>query len=233
MPNWVRNKIETDNETLSKIKAECTREDENGNIVFDFNSVIPMPEGLKEVVAGGYTEDGLTIVLAEMAKEDVARFKYVSAVFRTLFYRNETAKFMFSGAFRKLNEADEMASTLRKMGKYDEAVAIGRKAIENVFSAGNVCWYDWAIEYWGTKWNVSSTEWEDGCIGFDTAWNEPANLIAKLSERYPNAEFVHSFADEDIGRNVGLVVYKGGKIIAKFEPASDSDATKFAEKLWN
>ena len=72
-------------------------------------------------------------------------------------------------------------------------------------------WYDWCVENWGTKWDVSETfEDENGYICFDTAWSTPIELICKLSERYTDLTFEISFADEDLGSNCGLYLFKNG-----------------------
>lgn len=73
-------------------------------------------------------------------------------------------------------------------------------------------WYDWSIENWGTKWDVSETyEDEEGYICFDTAWSTPIELISTLSEKYPNLSFEVQFADEDLGQNTGLYILANGK----------------------
>jgi hypothetical protein len=72
-------------------------------------------------------------------------------------------------------------------------------------------WYDWSVENWGTKWDVSEThEDENGYICFDTAWSTPVELICFLSEKYTNLSFEVKFADEDIGNNCGTYTFNNG-----------------------
>jgi hypothetical protein len=55
-------------------------------------------------------------------------------------------------------------------------------------------WYDWSIQNWGTKWDVSEThEDENGYICFDTAWSTPIE-----------------YADEDLGNNCGMYKLSNG-----------------------
>ena len=54
-------------------------------------------------------------------------------------------------------------------------------------------WYDWSVENWGTKWDAGDTyEDDEGYICFDTAWSTPHELMATLSEKYPELIFVLS-----------------------------------------
>ena len=73
-------------------------------------------------------------------------------------------------------------------------------------------WYDWSVENWGTKWDVSDTFEDEECnICFDTAWSTPYVLICKLSERYPKLTFEVKYADEDLGNNCGQYFLKNGE----------------------
>lgn len=78
-------------------------------------------------------------------------------------------------------------------------------------------WYDWSIEHWDTKWNAYGfqdfPEPDDNEIVFNTAWSAPTPILQKLSQMYPDALFEHSWADEDIGANLGIAEYKGGKVL--------------------
>jgi hypothetical protein len=79
-------------------------------------------------------------------------------------------------------------------------------------------WYDWCVENWGTKWEISeSYEDENGFICFDTAWSTPATALVKLSEQYPGLSFEVEYADEDLGGNCGrYVLQSGGEL--EYEP---------------
>ena len=72
-------------------------------------------------------------------------------------------------------------------------------------------WYDWSVENWGTKWDVSETfEDELGFICFDTAWSTPVEILKVLSERYPDLIFEVQYADENLGDNCGIYSIKNG-----------------------
>ena len=72
-------------------------------------------------------------------------------------------------------------------------------------------WYDWSVDHWGTKWDVSDTfEDEDGYICFDTAWSTPHLIISKLSEMYQELTFEVQYADESLGYNCGIYFFHQG-----------------------
>lgn len=52
---------------------------------------------------------------------------------------------------------------------------------------------------------------DDGCV-FDTAWRHPFPLIDKLSKMYPEEVIEVTFADEDIGYNLGQYTIRNGNV---------------------
>ena len=88
---------------------------------------------------------------------------------------------------------------------------------------GTASWYDWALKNWGTKWGAYShcNGCEESVFSFQTAWSHPEALMRKLSQKYPDAIFVCTFADEDIGSNCGAVAYLNGE--AHIENAEDEN----------
>jgi hypothetical protein len=73
---------------------------------------------------------------------------------------------------------------------------------ENYRKYGAYDWYDWAMKYWGVKWDLSDVTWvevelpdpgdakptDDATftINFDTAWGPPDMFYHFLSYNYPN-----------------------------------------------
>lgn len=48
---------------------------------------------------------------------------------------------------------------------------------------------------------------------FLTAWNSVPDIVAALSRKYPDQTITYRWADEDIGQNVGEMVFRDGKCI--------------------
>ena len=90
---------------------------------------------------------------------------------------------------------------------------LGQKEMEQY---GENNWYDWSVANRGTKWGAYGYDhffpYEDGnTIEFLTAWSRPEPVIVKLSQMFPDAQFQHAWADEDIGCNVGEILYQNGE----------------------
>jgi hypothetical protein len=88
-------------------------------------------------------------------------------------------------------------------------------------------WYDWAVKNWGTKWNSYDYDNEPihgdfNQIEFQTAWSRPEPVVVRLSEMYPDVQFRHQWADEDIGVNVGEITYQEGEEIEYDVPEGGS-----------
>lgn len=97
-------------------------------------------------------------------------------------------------------------------------------------------WYEWHIANWGTKWNAY-----DGytIIGktqltfvFNTAWNAPFRVYAKLCELGYDLDI--RYADEDIGVNCGQVIYNAKEDdVDHFNSLHLSNPEGFARYIWN
>ena len=72
---------------------------------------------------------------------------------------------------------------------YNERVAAKEAANKEKF--GYTDWYGWAIANWGTKWDISTGEWNDEdqananqvSLSFDTAWQPPVVFLEKMTEQ--------------------------------------------------
>ena len=95
------------------------------------------------------------------------------------------------------------------------------------------CWYEWSIKNWGTKWNAFSSSESDNVIEFETAWNGVPELISKLGVIFPDVEFEYSFADENIGYNIGKFEFKDTIITSTFLMGGSKEAYELAFDLWD
>ena len=112
---------------------------------------------------------------------------------------------------------------------------LGKQAFRNEQKYGAATWYKWRIRNWGTKWNAYGYEDDVHFDGktprFLTAGSPPQPVIAKLSEMYPDLDFIHQFASEDIGVNCGEDEYHNGSLCGEYRPAQQ-EAVNFANGLW-
>ena len=68
-------------------------------------------------------------------------------------------------------------------------------------------------------------------LRFLTAWAPPTPIVAKLVQLYPDLDFVHQWADEDIGYNCGEVEYHNCAPDGEFFPVGQ-EAVDYANNLW-
>lgn len=134
-------------------------------------------------------------------------------------------------------ESEEAFLRQRKDIRRDEW-ELGKTAWQNMQKYGAPTWYEWCIKNWGTKWNAygydtNGLEYHDGdSLYFQTAWSAPHPILEKLSEKYPDLTFEHSWADEDIGYNCGQRTWLDGKRIDEYIPEGIR-AMDFAMELWD
>lgn len=216
MPNHVTNIIEIKgNPARIKSLFETVKNDEYGIGSIDFNKLIPMPLEL-DIEEGSQTNCGLKA------------------------YKDFIEVYTFNGKkedFDLLNipEKSEQAF-LRVRPDIDRAAwDLGKQAFQNEQKYGAATWYKWRIRNWGTKWNAygydDGVQFDGKSLRFLTAWAPPQPVIAKLATMYPELDFIHQFASEDIGVNCGEDEYHNGSLCGEYRPAQH-EAVNFANGLW-
>ena len=195
MPNHVTNnlKFECSDEQMKSILDYLRVEGEELGSV-DFNKLIPMPETLK-IESGSRGTRGYEV--------------YVR-------YLEETEN--MTDEKEKESVRDRMISEY-KIDK--ESFDLGKQYYENKEKYGSFTWYDWSYDNWGTKWNAYDhipVEPSDHFIQFNTAWAGVPQLVKLISEKFPDVEITYSYADEDIGYNVGQYVFKDGEVTDEHIP---------------
>lgn len=128
-------------------------------------------------------------------------------------------------------EKEENAVFVSETGIDTETWALGRAAYRNTLRYGCATWYPWCNKHWGTKWNAYDCHREGETISFNTAWNAPHPVIEKLAEMFPEANFIHRWADEDLGYNCGMREYADGNIVEEYIPENRRTAMEFAAEV--
>jgi hypothetical protein len=87
-----------------------------------------------------------------------------------------------------------------------------------VRDSGTPNWYDWSIENWGTKWDVSECDIADtsdrSCsFSFDTAWSPAEAWVAETSKLLPDAEFALFYVELGMEFS-GKATYVNGVMVA-------------------
>ena len=96
-------------------------------------------------------------------------------------------------------------------------------------------WYDWSCEHWGTKWNAYDCHYDgQNELSFSTVWSAASPILQQLSAKFPDLTFVHLWADEDYGCNLGRSEYLGGELIDEYLPSQCSEeAYGMASDIWS
>ncbi len=209
MPNYVKNILSVDPTHDAVLSALLNDERE-----VDFNRVIPMPADMR-----GF-EPHLGVI---------SRAKSLLGI------HDEPR----DGASYDINEITKRLSATTAIKALWSPVKA--EDIPDIFRAaqlyqdyGFLYWYDWTCENWGTKWNASQHDVSDARkIEFQTAWSAPMPVISKLSEAHPKTPITITYADEDLGSNLGVVTLKAGVVIATVTPETDMEKRRFAFELWH
>lgn len=216
MPNHVTNIISFsgDPETIQQM-LESIKNDEYGLGTIDFNKIVPMPDSL-DIEAGSRTDNGL-----KAYRDFIDVYTLMGTLEKDLLYIPKESE----DAFLKLR-------TDIKDGEWE----LGRTAFQNKIQYGAPTWYEWRFGHWGTKWNAYDYEKgidysENDNLCFQTAWGAPHPVIAKLAEIFPDVEFTHEWADEDIGQNCGMFCYEDGVRTEEYRPNSNKDGIEFAARV--
>lgn len=83
-------------------------------------------------------------------------------------------------------------------------------------------WYNWRVENWGTKWDVTQVGFYETKVSmtyeFETAWSPVIPVIQALSEKFPNAYITLTYKEEGMGFG-GSISFKDGMIERETEYA--------------
>lgn len=219
MPNYVKNQIEFRGKTEDvRNMLIAIQDDKLGLGTIDFNKLIPMPESLN-IEAGSRTDKGLKA------------------------YRDFISVYTLENGITGLDllhipkQSEDAFLRIRTDIKSDEW-ELGRQAFQNQLQYGAATWYEWCIQNWGTKWNAcgyeSGIDYGPDCnaLWFETAWSAPVPVVEELARRFPDLEFSHRWADEDIGHNCGMHEYAEGERTEEFYPDGQKDQIDFALDVW-
>lgn len=188
MPNHIANKLVVESSKKGEIKRFLNFiKGNNKDEVIDFNTIIPMPNVLKDTEASTKTD------------KSVCYYLYVSNKL------DELPKII---QYYQLQFPIEKILENSTQEELDKLYLNGKKYYDIYKETNFITWYDWCNWNWGTKWNAYSSylgevEEDTATIFFQTAWNGVSNIIIKLVSLFPNIHFDYKFADEDMCHNCG------------------------------
>ena len=237
MPNWVINAVHVDTDNFDSFIDKYSSIDDEGNKFFDFNKIVPMPEGLN-IEKSSRTTDGLKLYLTSLIdnvnelgdenhKMTISNFaKMLGSI-----YKEECLNI---GRFI-LKHSEIEAIKNKYSNGLNEVINLGRQAFINKIRYGYQDWYDWSLGNWGTKWNACNSYFDKNnkIIYFDTAWSPAVPIYKALTESNRDINFNFTFAEEQAGYLVGEIHTSNGEITHSClpKPFSKEAYEKFFE-LW-
>ena len=196
MPNHVTNRITGPKSLIDRLMGE-----HEGKPCVDFAKIVPVPDVIVQDSVASHVESAAEIALGLIDFANPPRNNAL-ADFQSGNYGSASDALHYSNCVRQLREGPhpkdfndaDFASFLAYLRAWKET--------------GYMNWYQWNTANWGTKWNAYDTNRiSDEIVLFDTAWSAPHPVMCKLAES--GGEFLHEWADEDTGSNVGRVRYSG------------------------
>ncbi len=219
MPNYVTNilQISAEGEKLKEI-ISSVRGDGQVYGSFDFNKLKPMPKSL-DITDGSITDRSICAFVSHL-RDEIVRHPDRPGDLQDIKRYVDAAARVVAGSFgiNKLTYMDEAEiasqAEIHNMSVTD-FLDLGKQYLDNQLTYGAPTWYKWCTQNWGTKWGAPAGNLLDGenTFRFDTAWSASLPITIALSEKFPDVEFSHLWADEDIGQNVGHVTLLNGEYI--------------------
>ncbi len=245
MPNHVRNilSFECDDERRAEILGQI-QNDDLGPGRIDFNKLIPMPKSL-DMTSGSAERVAINAYLTAVnpLTPDYGKEKFLQPEFQELTEKLDAMRII--GSYKVNLTEEEMQKSAEQMrwgeGMEDmsaseilaKAIGDGQQYVANALEHGATTWYGWCNREWGTKWNAYDIEQRGDDLVFSTAWACPEPVIQALAEKYPDVCIQHSWADEDLGFNVGEAAYRDGEQVEENLPEPGSrEAYELAAGIW-
>ncbi len=234
MPNYVINSVKMtgSQSEIAEICEMLTCRKFDSEEAIDFNNVVKMPESMN-LVCGGSDKWYVAAYIQSLPEKD--RLGLAQKLLIDGFLKNYYQK--YSDAFTKKIPEDVLSRMQEKFREEYKDIQpssveeVGKTYIDNILNYGADTWYDWCSQNWGSKWGAMQSYINDDNFGFDTAWSAALPVTKKLSEMFPDVEFSHEYADEDIGSNCGRFKFKSGEITEQYLPEGD-EAVLYACDMW-
>lgn len=223
MPNWVKNRITLLNgENVEEVLKDVLSEQE-GELYFDFDKLIPMPKSLNIESSSSYN-DYFKVYLNTQVDDQETFNKLIELVLKHSYFDKPKDYVLSEEKINKIYEKSDLSK--------EEVLKIGKQITDNLLQYGSMNWYDWCNENWGCKWNASDCEIYGNVIEFATPWDIPKPIMNKFFEKFTNLDIEWEFSEEQISVYGGYVKQINEK---KFEIRYKEDSKEMYElafDLW-
>lgn len=192
MPNHITTicKIVGEQADIEKFcETHLVQDPESGNRFLDFNTVIPMPEILRDLSEGSDAEMGAELITWRGSS-------CAPLADRGSLYSVHYIRIRENLGLQKADISEVATTYLAKNPNVEKA---GRDRLKAILETGYASWYPWSIANWETKWNSYSFDIVSDSplvIKFNTAWAFPTPVFKKLAELWPGLNFECDCYDE-------------------------------------
>lgn len=162
---------------------------------FDFETIIPMPQVVKDTIRPMNEEPGCGDYEVELYARALLEMPscYAVGVYDWVAER-------YGHKWSEIRAAIE--------AKTPAAAKYGKRALLCAAETGYAGWYEWSCANWGTKWDAYEYEFRSREPGrfvfkFETAWSPPWPIFDKLAELWPELTIVTKSIDEGGGAWAG------------------------------
>ena len=180
----------------------------------DFNKLIPMPKELN-IEASSSGEKGL--IFLYLTSLNLYNTVTIRKAYKSLNPFNKEIN--LNPFFKKI---DSNLSKYENDENFQKSIELGKKYLDNYIKYGYCHWYNWAVNNWGTKWNVEDEVsvidiGDDNYeIIFDTAWSCPTGIIKEFSKICNNGELDWMYYNEDYDGHT-FITKEHGELVFKKE----------------
>lgn len=219
MPNWISNQltITGTKKTLVMVAETCRKTTSDGKIIpFSLDSIVPMPDILKQTENSTGTDLGLfaltgnTDISLKIFPDNPLHFKWV----------REKGITDVEGFRRHLEE------------HHPEFIEKAKISLQAHAETGCTDWHTWCMKHWGTKWDIA--DWFRTKVSkisdaqlyykFLTANNPPLSALLSLAEKFPSIKMSLSYKDI-LMQQTGTAYFENGAMQWGWADASEDDRT--------
>lgn len=192
-------------------EAHVQKPQGENQVCFDFETIIPIPECIRNTEASSNAEEGLFALLGVSRATQSNKFGP----------RTMEEYLRASGWYQQGVRTQEELRTWLEENR-PRSLAAGRAAVKAIEETGCRDWYDWKIQNWGTSGtSYSFTQGRPEEFCFVTAWSFPTPIFKKLIELFPTLSF-HCYTYDEGSCFAGEGVFQAGTEI----PDMHGEATK-------
>lgn len=185
MPNHVTSRCTVTGpaEDIVALRAQIFSLDEDQNLFFDFDKIIPMPVMLRKVEESNVSKQGAALIKLRADCNSHAPFAF-----------GELYDFEVKRIRADVEMPTEHIQAVAKayLTKHPEFEIKGAQRLQAILETGFASWYPWALENWGTKWGAYDFELlsdEPLLFKFETAWSFPIPVFTTLAYAFPSLKF--------------------------------------------